>query len=44
MDVDHADNITPNPFPSGKGNQIMGSRPRHAFLHWVQGSPLPKEV
>jgi hypothetical protein len=26
-------NLTPNPFPSGKGNRI--------YRYWVQGSPLP---
>jgi hypothetical protein len=27
-----AKNLTPNPFPSGKGNQM--------YKYWVQGSPL----
>ena len=52
-------NLTPNPFPSGKGNrtraQEIGALPRtlernvvrgisRFSYHWVQGSPLPKEV
>ena len=52
-------NLTPNPFPSGKGNRIMIGEPDSYSreqssdaardfaidtFHWVQGSPLPKEV
>jgi hypothetical protein len=40
-------NLTPNPFPSGKGNQIVGTRAQSSRVlsyYWVQGSPLPKEV
>ncbi len=60
-----AKNLTPNPFPRGKGNRTRreehrGDKIVPLFLqkpperngvldislsyHWVQGSPLPKEV
>ncbi len=48
------ENLTPNPFPSGKGNQMNGDPSPTDFLtgtksrifsyYWVQGSPLPKEA
>jgi len=43
MDPVTPENLTPNPFPSGNGNQIFGDTRRVIFNTGCRGHPCPRK-